>query len=74
MQMQRSTDRDEQPGAQDVGQGYPEENQAGTGAGAHTEQRSDNEPDNGSDDAPRTSPDGDGEAGQATGNPRAAGG
>ena len=72
--MQRSTDRDEQPGAQDIGQGYPEENQAGTGAGtgAHTEQRSDNEPDNGSDDAPRTSRDG--EPGQATGNPRAAGG
>ena len=73
MQMQRSTDRDEQPGAQDVGQGYPEENQAGTGAGAHIAQRSDTEPDNGSDDAPRTSPQDEGDAGQATGNPRAAG-
>lgn len=74
MQMQRSTDGDEQPGAQDIGQGYPEENQAGTGVGAHTEQRSDTEPDNGSDDAPHTSPDGDGAPGQATGNPNAAGG
>jgi len=74
--MQRSSERDEKPGPQDIGQGYPEENQSGTGTGTgpHSEQRSDNEPDNGSDDAPRTSPDGDGEPGQATGNPRAAGG
>ena len=73
MQMQRSSEHDEQPGAQDIGQGYPEENQPGTGSGAHSEQRSDNEPDNGSDDAPRTSPQDEGDPGQATGNPRAAG-
>ena len=75
MQMQQSGEGDEK-NAQDIGQGYPEENQAGTGAGtgAHTEQRSDNEPDNGSDDAPRTSPQDEGDPGQATGNPRAAGG
>ena len=71
-----STERDDQPGAQDIGQGYPEENQAGTGTGtgAHSEQRSDNEPDNGSEGAPRTSPLEEGDPGQATGNPRAAGG
>jgi len=63
-------------GTQDIGQGYPEENQPGTGSGtgAHSEQRSDNEPDNGSDDAPRTSTQDEGDPGQATGNPRAAGG
>jgi len=71
-QMQRSTDREDVP--RDIGQGYPEENQAGTGAGANSEQRDDNEPDNGSDDAPRTSTGSDGDPGQATGNPDAAGG
>jgi len=71
--MQRSADRADEPAARDIGQGYPEENQAGTGAGANTEQLTDNEPDNGSDDAPRTSTDDDGDPGQATGNPKAAG-
>ena len=75
MQMQQSGEGDEK-NAQHIGQGYPEENQPGTGAGtgAHSEQRSDNEPDNGSDDAPHTSPQDEGDPGQATGNPRAAGG
>ena len=72
--MQQSGEGDEKKDARDIGQGYPEENQSGTGTGAHSEQRSDNEPDNGSDDAPRTSPQGEGDPGHATGNPRAAGG
>ncbi|UUY05451.1 hypothetical protein LRS13_07995 [Svornostia abyssi] len=53
----------EDPRGKDVGQGYPEENQPGTSPGGA--------PDRGSgDDAPEN-PDGD--PGQATGNPGAAG-
>jgi len=72
--MPRSPDRDDEPVASDVGQGYPEENQPGAGAGAHTQQRDDDQSDGGGSDSARTSTAEDGDPGQATGNPRAAGG
>jgi hypothetical protein len=58
-------------GADTTGQGYPEEQPAGAGIDA----RDHPEDDVGDDDgAPSTRPKRDGDAGQATGNPRAAGG
>ncbi len=68
---------DDQPDAgidRDIGQGYPEENQPGTGAGAHAQERSDAEAVPGAPDAPDTDSEQDSDPGQATGNPRAAGG
>jgi hypothetical protein len=58
-------------GADTTGQGYPEEQPAGAGIDAR-EHPEDDVADG--DDAPQTSPRRDGDAGQATGNPRAAGG
>ena len=58
-------------GADTTGQGYPEEQPAGAGIDAR-EHPEDDVVDG--DDAPQTSPRRDGDAGQATGNPRAAGG
>jgi hypothetical protein len=55
----------------DVGEGYPEEGQPGTGIDAHEHAEDAITPDH---DAPETSTDDDGEPSQATGNPRAAGG
>lgn len=61
---------DEESRERDVGQGYPEEAPPGTGIDAreHPEQ------DIGADDAPDTSKPEDSDPGEATGNPRAAGG
>jgi hypothetical protein len=61
---------EDEPRDRDVGQGYPEEAPPGTGIDAreHPEQ------DIGDDDAPDTSKPEDSDAGEATGNPRAAGG
>lgn len=58
-------------GATTTGQGYPEEQPAGAGIDAR-DHPEDNVTE--SDGAPSTSPKRDGDAGQATGNPRAAGG
>jgi hypothetical protein len=73
MHMQQSSDPEDESLPQDIGQGYPEESQGGSGAGAHAEQRADDEPGDEAGDAPHTSGDHDGDPGQATGNPRAAG-
>lgn len=54
-----------------TGQGYPEENQPGTGIDAHDHAEDDVAPDH---DAPRSHPERDGDPSQATGNPKAAGG
>ena len=65
-------DDDQAPeGATTTGQGYPEEQPAGAGIDAH-DHPEDEVGDH--DDAPTTSPERDGDPGQATGNPRAAGG
>ena len=57
-------------GAATPGQGYPEEQPAGAGIDAHDHPEDDVTD---ADDAPSTSPRRDGDPGQATGNPRAAG-
>jgi len=57
-------------GAQTTGQGYPEEQPAGAGIDAQDHPEDDVAD---GDDAPETSPSRDGDAGQATGNPKAAG-
>ena len=62
-------DRDE--GRNTTGQGYPEESQPGTGIDAHDHAEEDVTPD---EHAPETSKREDGDPGQATGNPKAAGG
>jgi len=54
-----------------TGQGYPEENQPGTGIDARDHAENDVAPDA---DAPETSGPEDGDPSQATGNPKAAGG
>ena len=64
-------DADAPEGATTTGQGYPEEQPAGAGIDAH-DHPEDDVTDAG--DAPSTSSGRDGDAGQATGNPRAAGG
>jgi hypothetical protein len=58
-------------GANTTGQGYPEEQPAGAGIDAHDHPEDDVAD---GDDAPSTSSSRDGDAGQATGNPKAAGG
>lgn len=58
-------------GSDTTGQGYPEENQPGTGIDAHEHAEDDVTYD---ESAPRTSPEPDGDPSQATGNPNAAGG
>lgn len=55
-----------------TGQGYPEENQPGTGIDAHDHAEDDVTPDD--EHAPETSSTNDGDPSQATGNPNAAGG
>ena len=62
---------DDEQSQDDTGLGYPEESPAGGGmpAGEHAE--NDATPDR---EAPHTSTDEDGDPGQATGNPKAAGG
>ena len=65
-----TTDEDDPTPAETTGQGYPEENQPGTGIDAREHAEDDVADD---DDAPSNHPQGDGDAGQATGNPRAAG-
>ncbi len=62
------TERDQPP--TDVGAGYPEDSQPGTGIDAH-DHAEDDIPD---EDGPKTKPRRDGEASEATGNPKAAGG
>jgi hypothetical protein len=57
----------EDPRDVDVGAGYPEEQPGGANPGVQRRQRE------GDRDAPDTSTDEDGDPGQATGNPRAAG-
>lgn len=61
---------DQDPPPTDAGAGYPEEGPPGTGIdpARHAENEI------GEDDAPGTKAPEDGDAGQATGNPRAAGG
>ena len=54
-----------------TGQGYPEENQPGTGIDAHDHAEDEVTPE---PDGPDTHPAKDGDPSQATGNPRAAGG
>ena len=54
-----------------TGQGYPEENQPGTGIDAHEHAEDDVTPDH---DAPHSGKSEDGDPSQATGNPNAAGG
>jgi len=67
-----TTDEDDpNTSADTTGQGYPEENQPSTGIDARDHPEDDVAE---GDDAPGTSPDRDGDPGQATGNPRAAGG
>jgi hypothetical protein len=66
------SDHDEtppRPGS--TGQGYPEDDQPGVGIDAKDHPEDDVTPD---DDVPETSTREDGDAGQATGNPNAAGG
>ena len=58
-------------GDKTTGQGYPEEQPAGAGIDARDHPEDDVTD---ADDAPSTSPERDGDPGQATGNPRAAGG
>jgi hypothetical protein len=65
------THDDAPEGATTTGQGYPEEQPAGAGIDAR-DHPEDDVTDAG--DAPSTSPERDGDPGQATGNPRAAGG
>jgi hypothetical protein len=60
------------PQQKTTGQGYPEENQPGTGIDAREHAEDDVTPD--SEKAPETHPDRDGDPSQATGNPNAAGG
>jgi hypothetical protein len=55
----------------DVGQGYPEDSQPGTGIDPEEHAEDEVTPER---DAPDTSVDDDGDPGQATGNPKAAGG
>jgi hypothetical protein len=62
------TEREEQP--TDVGAGYPEDSQPGTGM--DPKKHAENEIPDG--DAPEGHPPQDGDPGQATGNPKAAGG
>jgi len=64
-------DRDAPDGATTTGQGYPEEQPAGAGIDARDHPEDDVTD---ADDAPSTSSRRDGDADQATGNPRAAGG
>ena len=61
-------------GADTTGQGLPEEQPAGMGIDAQDHPADDVVDDSEADDAPTTRPRRDGDAGQATGNPRAAGG
>ncbi len=72
MQPEREPDQTEDPRGDEIGQGYPEQGQPGTSPGEHTEEREDTGADG--DDAPGTSTSEEGDAGQATGNPGAAGG
>ena len=65
------THDDAPDGATTTGQGYPEEQPAGAGIDAREHPEDDVVE---GDDAPQTSSSRDGDAGQATGNPRAAGG
>jgi hypothetical protein len=62
-------EQDPDPPPTDAGAGYPEDSQPGTGIDPkdHAENQI------GGDDAPETRAPEDGDAGQATGNPRAAG-
>ncbi|HEV2058121.1 MAG TPA: hypothetical protein VGR11_02110 [Solirubrobacteraceae bacterium] len=71
MTIEEHDDSEVPEGASTTGQGYPEEQPAGTGIDAR-DHPEDDVTDVG--EAPRTSRERDGDAGQATGNPRAAGG
>ena len=62
---------DSAPETETTGQGYPEEGPPGSGIDARDHPEDDVPAD---DDAPRTESEPEGEPGQATGNPRAAGG
>jgi hypothetical protein len=66
---ERPDEQDQDPPPTDAGAGYPEDSQPGTGIDPK------DHPENevGDDDAPETRAPEDGDAGQATGNPRAAG-
>ena len=70
MTIDEHADDDAPEGADTTGQGYPEEQPAGAGIDARDHPEDDVVED---DDAPETSPARDGDPGQATGNPRAAG-
>lgn len=71
MTIDEHEERDAPEGATTTGQGYPEEQQAGAGIDARDHPEDDVVD---ADDAPKTSSRRDGDPGQATGNPRAAGG
>jgi hypothetical protein len=66
-----SEHEDHPPGEDDTGAGYPEQSQPGTGIEADEHSEDDVTPQH---DAPKTDTARDGGPGQATGNPRAAGG
>lgn len=67
-----SHDHEKDEAKQTTGQGYPEENQPGTGIDAHHHAEDDVTPD--ADDAADTTKREDGDPSHATGNPHAAGG
>ena len=71
MTIDEQEDHDAPEGATSTGQGYPEEQPAGAGIDARDHPEDDVTD---ADDAPSTSSKRDGDPGQATGNPRAAGG
>ncbi len=71
MTIDEHEDTDPPDGADTTGQGYPEEQPAGAGIDARDHPEDDVAD---GDDAPETSPERDGDADQATGNPKAAGG
>jgi len=63
---------DDAPREHDTGMGYPEEGPPGSGMDPREHSENDVTPEH--DDAPQADADHDGDPGQATGNPRAAGG
>jgi hypothetical protein len=71
--IESNPDAEAPEGADTTGQGYPEEQPPGAGIDAR-DHPEDDVADGDDDDAPQSSPRRDGDAGQATGNPRAAGG
>lgn len=70
---ERKPDHTDEGAGSDVGQGYPEENQPGSNPDEPGSDPSTAKTDSGGSQAPSQSSDEEGDAGQATGNPDAAG-